>query len=151
MGFFKQIKDMAQQGAKSGSEAFSRFSNKDFSEGAMAACALMTGADGRIEASERQKVAAFIMSSEKLKAYDVQALRTRYDAHCDAFTRDPDFGKVNLFQVVGRAAKRPEDARAILQVAVLIANADGSFDESEKVMLRELYNSLKISPSEFAV
>ncbi|KJR42067.1 tellurium resistance protein [Candidatus Magnetoovum chiemensis] len=45
--------------------------------------------------------------------------------------------------------KTPPQARAAIQVAVLIAGADGNFDNNEQNVIREICRSLDIDPKEF--
>ena len=151
MGFMDKLKDLANQGMTATQEGYARFNNATFADASMAACALIAAADGKIDTQERSRTAAFITSSDKLKAFDVGALRSKYDAYCDKVTRDFDFGKIELIQVVGKAAKKPEEARAVVQLAVVIANADGDFDEKEQLIMREIIYALKLDPAQFGL
>lgn len=151
MGFLDQLKTLANQGMTAGQEGFARFNNATFADASMAACALIAAADGKIDTQERSRTAAFITSSDKLKAFDVGKLRGKYDEYCDKVTQDFDFGKIELIQVVGKAAKKPEEARAVVQLAVVIANADGDFDEKEQMIMRDIIYALKLNPSEFGL
>ncbi|MBX8465227.1 MULTISPECIES: tellurite resistance TerB family protein [unclassified Deinococcus] len=151
MGFLKNLKDRAQQGLDAAQKGWGQYNNAKFADAAMAASALISAADGRIDPEERRKTAAFIMSSDKLKAFDVSVLAAKYDAHCDTMTRDPDFGKINLLQAVGKVAKDAVEARTVAQVALLIATADGNFDESEQKMARDIIHALKLQPGEFGL
>ena len=116
----------------------------------MAACALISAADGSISPEERRKTAGFIMSSDKLKAFDVSKLRAKYDEYCGKLETDFDFGKIELTQVIGKI-KKEEEARAVVQLAVLIGNADGNFDEHEQKVVREIIYTLKLNPTEFSL
>ncbi len=151
MGFLDQLKALANQGVAAGQEGFARFNNATFADASMAACALIAAADRHIDAQERSRTAAFITSSDKLKAFDVGKLRAKYDAYCDKVTSDFDFGKIELLQVIGKAAKKPEEARAVVQLAVVIANADGNFDEQEQIVMREIIYALNLNPAEFGL
>ncbi|SMB97669.1 tellurite resistance TerB family protein [Deinococcus hopiensis] len=150
MSFLNRLKDMAQQSLKEGQDAFSRFNNQVFADAAMAACALIGAADGTIDQQERSKTSSFIGSSDKLKAFDVTRLRSKYDEYCDKVTRDFDFGKIELMQVIGKL-KKPEEKRAVVQLAMLIAGADGTFDEKERLVVRDISNALSLDPGEFGV
>ena len=151
MGFLDRLKDLANQGVAATQEGFARFNNATFADASMAACALIAAADGKIDTQERSRTAAFITSSDKLKSFDVGALRTKYDNYCDKVTADYDFGKIELIQVIGKAAKKSEEARAVVQLAVVIANADGTFDEQEQMVMREIIYALKLDPGEFGL
>ena len=54
-------------------------------------------------------------------------------------------------QAIGKVAGKPDQARAVVQLAVVIANADGEFDEKEMGVVRQIAQALKLDPSEFNV
>ncbi|GGS03639.1 tellurite resistance TerB family protein [Deinococcus sedimenti] len=150
MGFLNKLKQLAQDGSAAAQQNIARFQNAAFADATMAACALISAADGSVSPEERRKTAGFIMSSDKLKAFDTNKLRTRYDEYCGKLDTDFDFGKIELMQVVGKI-KKPEEARAVIQLAVLIGNADGNFDQHEQKVVRELVFALKLDPNEFGL
>lgn len=130
---------------------WSRFNNGPFADATMASCALIGAADGKIDQQERTRTAQFIMSSDKLKAFDVSAMRQKYEQYCDTVTRDFDFGRIELMQVIGKLAGKPDQARAVVQLAVVIANADGEFTPDEQRVVREVAHALKLDPAEFGL
>lgn len=148
MGFLDKLKQMAQDGQKMAQQGFERFNNAAFADATMAACALIGAADGKIDPSERSRTAQFITSSDKLKTFDVGKLRDKYEGYCDKISRDFDFGKIELMQVIGKI-KKPEEARAVVQLSLVIANADGNFDTQEQQVLREIIHALHLNPAEF--
>ncbi|WP_291425964.1 tellurite resistance TerB family protein [Deinococcus sp.] len=150
MGFLNKLKQMAQDGQKAAQEGFDRFNNAAFADATMAACALIGAADGKIDQQERTRTAQFITSSDKLKSFDVGKLRDKYDAYCDKISRDFDFGKIELMQTIGKV-KKPEEARAVVQLAAVIANADGDFDAKEQAVMREIIHALSLTPAEFGL
>lgn len=151
MGFLDKLKAMGAQASKEAQEGWSRFNNGPFADATMAACALIGAADGKIDQTERSRTAQFITSSDKLKAFNVGDMRDKYDRYCDKITADFDFGKIELMQVIGKVAGKPEQARAVVQLAIVIANADGNFDKDEMGVVREIAQSLKLDPLEFGV
>ncbi|MFD2608090.1 tellurite resistance TerB family protein [Deinococcus taklimakanensis] len=150
MGFLNKLRQMAQDGQKLAQDGYARFNNAAFADATMAACALIGAADGHLDPQERSRTAAFITSSDKLKTFDVAQLRQKYERYCDTIGRDFDFGKIELMQVIGKV-KKPEEARAVVQLAVVIANADGNFDAREQAVVREVVHALGLSPAEFGL
>ncbi|AIZ45889.1 Tellurite resistance TerB [Deinococcus radiopugnans] len=151
MGFLDRLKAMGAQAGKEAQDTWSRFNNGAFADATMAACALIGAADGKIDQTERSRTAQFITTSDKLKAFNVADLRDKYDRYCDKITADFDFGKIELMQAIGKVAGKPDQARAVVQLAVVIANADGDFDEKEMGVVREIAQALRLDPSEFNV
>lgn len=150
MGFLNKLKQMAQDGSKAAQDGYARFNNAAFADATMAACALIGAADGKIDQNERTRTAQFITSSDKLKTFNVSQLRDKYEAYSDKISRDFDFGRIELMQVIGKV-KKPEEARAVVQLALVIANADGDFDEKEQIVVRQVIQALGLQPSEFGL
>ncbi|MFJ9030134.1 tellurite resistance TerB family protein [Streptomyces sp. NPDC102274] len=120
-----------------------------FRDASMAMCALVAAADGSIDPSERQRVASLIMTNDVLQNFPANDLQTRFNDYCQKLTLDFDFGKVGVLQTIGKVAKKPTEARAVIQIGIVIGGADGDFDESERAVVREACFAVGIAPSEF--
>lgn len=120
-----------------------------FRDASMAMCALVAAADGSIDAEERRKVAALISSNDVLAIFSADDLRTRFDDSCSKLSADFDFGKVSVLQEVAKAKKKPAEARAVIQIGIIIGGADGNFDADEKKVVREACFAVGLDPSEF--
>ncbi|WP_425825566.1 tellurite resistance TerB family protein [Streptomyces fractus] len=120
-----------------------------FRDASMAMCALVAAADGTIEASERRRVAQLIMSNEVLQNFDATDLQKRFEANLDKLTADFDFGKVSVLQEVAKAKKKEAEARAVIQIGIVIGGADGDFDQTERGVVREACQMLGLAPAEF--
>ncbi len=149
MGFWDNLKDKTLKLNEDLQTKFGQFKNADFANASMAMCALIAAADGEIDASERQKTASFIMNNDLLKMFEANDLRTKFNNYCDKLQTDFDFGKVEVIQVIGKLKKKPEQARAVIQVGIIIGGADGDFDDDEKAAVRESCFAVGIDPGEF--
>ncbi|MBF0378498.1 MAG: tellurite resistance TerB family protein [Desulfamplus sp.] len=149
MGFLSKLKESAIELQGQLVTQVKQFQNKNFADATMAVCALVSAADGNIDTTERKKTATFISSNDMLAVFDVSQLQQSFNTYCDKLVKDFDFGKIDLLQIVGKLKKTPPQARAAIQVAVLIAGADGNFDDNEKNVIREICRSLDIDPKEF--
>jgi tellurite resistance protein TerB len=127
----------------------SQFKNKDFANGAMAMCALIAAADGSIDPAERSKVAGLITSNDVLSIFPAAELRERFDHYCNKLSSDYDFGKVEAVQAVAKLKAKPDQARAIVQVGIIIGGADGNFDDHERAAVRDACFAVGIAPAEF--
>jgi tellurite resistance protein TerB len=127
----------------------SQFKNKDFANGAMAMCALIAAADGSIDPAERSKVAGLITSNDVLSIFPASELRERFDHYCNKLSSDYDFGKVEAVQAVAKLKAKPDQARAIVQVGIIIGGADGNFDDHERAAVRDACFAVGIAPAEF--
>jgi tellurite resistance protein TerB len=151
MGFWDDMKTRAGELSDGLKTRVDQYKNADFAAAAMATCAMVAAADGTIDASERRKTAAFIASCELLKSFDVAELQAKFNFYCDKLQADYDFGKIEAIQVVGKLKKKPDQARAVLQVGIVIGGSDGKFDDNEKAAVRELCYAVAIDPAELGV
>ncbi|MFC9281755.1 tellurite resistance TerB family protein [Streptomyces collinus] len=120
-----------------------------FRDASMAMCALVAAADGTVDPSERQRVAQLIASNEVLQNFPADDLRRRFEDNLDKLTADFAFGKVSVLQEIAKAKKKPAEARAVIQIGIVIGGADGDFDKTEQAVVREACYTLDLPPHEF--
>lgn len=137
MGFWDQLRARTSELNDQLQVKTAQFKNKEFANGAMAMCALVAAADGSIDPTERQKTAALIMSNQSLSVFDADDLRQKFDWFCDKLNGDFDFGKVEATATIGKLKSKPEQARAVVQIGIIIGGADGSFDQYEKAAVKD--------------
>jgi tellurite resistance protein TerB len=126
-----------------------QFKNKEFANGSMAICALIAAADGSIDAQERQKTAGLIMSNDVLKVFPPDELRQKFDWYCSKLESDFDFGKVEAIATIGKLRSKPDQARAVIQIGIIIGGADGTFDQHERAAVKQACHAVGIDPAEF--
>ncbi|MFH9295383.1 tellurite resistance TerB family protein [Streptomyces sp. NPDC017520] len=122
-----------------------------FRDASMAMCALVAAADGSIDPSERQRVATLISTNDVLRNFPADDLQRRFNGYVDQLTADFAFGKVSVLQEIAKAKKKPTEARAVVQIGIVIGGADGDFDPSEQAVVREACFALDLPPHEFDV
>ena len=149
MGFLNNLKNSAINIQKQLTTQVKQYKNKNFADATMAACALVAAADGNVDANERRKVTGFISSNDTLAIFEADELQKKFNTYCDKLNADFDFGKIDLLQVISKLKKDPAQARAAIQVAVIIGYADGNFDDDEKEIVRKICRSLEINQAEF--
>ncbi|MBA0050625.1 Tellurite resistance TerB [Streptomyces sp. AJS327] len=120
-----------------------------FRDASMAMCALVAAADGSIDDAERRRVASLISTNEVLQNFPADDLQRRFEDYCGKLQADFEFGKVSVLQTIGKANKKDTEARAVVQIGIVIGGADGDFDQSERSVVREACHALGIPPEEF--
>ncbi|WNZ10559.1 TerB family tellurite resistance protein [Streptomyces sp. 11x1] len=120
-----------------------------FRDASMAMCALVAAADGTIDPAERRRVAQLIATNEVLQNFDAMDLQRRFEDNLNKLTADFDFGKVSVLQEIAKAKKKPAEARAVIQIGIVIGGADGDFDKTEQTIVREACFTLDLPPHEF--
>lgn len=149
MSFWNDIKDKMNDVNESLQKNIGQLKNKKFADASMAMCALVASADGDIDADERRKTAGFIMSNETLKVFNASDLKEKFDFYCNKLEADFDFGKIEAIQALSALKGKPDQARACIQLGIIIGTADGDFDADEKKAIKEACNAVGISPSDF--
>lgn len=151
MSFLQNLKNSLASAQTGLTTQVGKFKSADFAEATMSMCALIAAADGSISAEERRKTAAFISSNDALKVFDAGDLKARFDKYSDKLSSDYDFGRIEAIQAIGKLRSKPDQARAVIQLGMIIGGADGNFDESEKVQVRDAARAVNLDPSEFGV
>ncbi|MFJ7133714.1 tellurite resistance TerB family protein [Streptomyces fungicidicus] len=141
MGLFKSQLASAKAELKSGA----------YRDASMAMCALVAAADGRVDPVERQRVEELIVSNEVLQNFPADQLRKRFNEHVDRLTANFEQGKARALEDIAKAAKKPVEARAVVQTGIVVAGADGSFEPAEQYAVRDACSALGLSPTEFGV
>ncbi len=141
MGLFKSQLAAAKTELKSGA----------YRDASMAMCALVAAADGRVDPVERQRVEELIVTNEVLQNFPPDQLRRLFNEHVDRLTAHFEQGRAHALEVIAKAAKKPVEARAVVQTGMVVAGADGSFDPAEQYAVREACLALGLSPQEFGV
>jgi tellurite resistance protein TerB len=120
-----------------------------YRDASMAMCALVAAADGSVDPAERQQVESMILSNDVLQNFPPEQLRTRFNKHVDQLTANFQYGKQEAMQEIAKAAKKPTEAKAVIQTGMVIAGADGHFSQAEATVLREACAALGVNPAEF--
>ena len=149
MSFWDNLKDKVAGMNASLQTNISKFKNAEFASGTMAMCAMIAAADGSISGQEKGKIATLITNNEMLKIFPAAELKQKFDHFCDKMTSDYDFGKVEAIQAIAKLKSKPDQARAIIQIGIIIGGADGNFDADEKKAVKEACSAVGISPSDF--
>ncbi|MEU6440305.1 MULTISPECIES: TerB family tellurite resistance protein [unclassified Streptomyces] len=149
MALWDRIKDSAQTMQGQLVAKKNDLKSGAFRDASMAMCALVAAADGSVDPSERQRVAQLITSNEVLQNFPADDLRRRFEANLDKLTSDFAFGKVGILQEIAKAKKKPAEARAVIQIGIVIGGADGDFDKDEQGVVREACFALGLPPHEF--
>jgi tellurite resistance protein TerB len=126
-----------------------KFQNAEFANGCMAMCAMVAAADGSVAGAEKMRIAALIMNNETLKVFPATELKQKFDFFCDKLTADFEFGRIEALQAVAKLKSKPDQARAVIQIGIVIGGADGNFDADEKAVVKAACHAVGIPAAEF--
>ncbi|WP_051872160.1 tellurite resistance TerB family protein [Streptomyces sclerotialus] len=119
-----------------------------FRDASMAMCALVAAADGIIDPAERSRVTQLIATNEVLQNFAADDLQRRFEESLDRLAPDFTAGKAAVLHEVAKV-KKPSEARAVIQIGIVIGGADGQFVESERAVVREVCQTLGLDPGDF--
>ncbi len=130
-------------------ELFNRYKSQDVMDAVVAACALVSMADGYLDASERQKMLDFIHQSEELRVFDTNKVIQKFNLYISKLQNDRMLGRADAFKSLGAIRSKPEIARLVARYCIAIGYADGNFDHNEKQMVSDICRELGLNPAEF--
>lgn len=149
MALWDQLKTRINDLSTSTKTQIGKFKNKEFANASMAMCALIAAADGTITADERRKTANLIASNDILSIFETADLQEKFGFYSSKLEKDFDFGKVEAIATLGKLKSKPDAARAVIQIGIIIGGADGNFDDDEKRVVKEACHAVNIDPAQF--
>ena len=149
MSFWNDLKEKAVALNASLLTNVAKFKNAEFAGGCMAMCAMVAAADGTVSGAEKTRIATLILNNETLKVFPASELKQKFDFFCDKMAADFDFGRIEALQAISKLKNKPDQARAVIQIGIVIGGADGNFDAAEKAVVRAACNAVGIPAAEF--
>jgi len=123
-------------------DAAARHKNRPFLEAAMAACAYVALADGRISIGERGRVDDILEHLEQLTVFDPHEGVNLMNDYADALREDHEAGKAAVMKAVSHMAEDEEAAYLVARMCIAISDADGDFSAEERVAVGEVVEAL---------
>ncbi len=127
----------------------SQFKNKAFKSAAMAICARIACADGKIEASELEAAKATIAGIDELKAFDPNELYALFQEFCGKITANKHLGRAVCDRAILGIKGKNEACVMALGVALAIAYADGTFQPEEQKVFKECCALINMDPAPY--
>ena len=149
MPLWNQLRNQTQSMQQTLNAKKNDFKSGAFRDATMAMCALIAAADGSIDAAEQAKTSTLIRSNTVLSVFPPEELQQKFDWYCSKLAGDFEFGKVEAIATIGKLRSKPEQARAVIQIGIIIGGADGDFDAKERSAVRDACNAVGISPADF--
>lgn len=149
MSFIDELKSRGQSAINTVNSAAAKYKSIDFRDAILAISALVAAADGVIAGEERDKVKRLIMSNQALSHFTPSDLGKQFEAYIPKAL--DEFGALDLEKIVGKLKGKADEADMAVKIAIIIANSDGDFAESEKVVVRTIIRKLGLSPAEYGL
>jgi tellurite resistance protein TerB len=149
MSFLDTLKDGANNVLGQLKESAARFKHSGFRDKVIAICALAATADGVIQAQEKEKVKKLIMGNAALSHFKPTELGALFEEYCKKAM--DEFGRLDVEQVVSKNRSDASEDDVAVKIGLIIVNADGVFEESEKAAMREIIKLLGLSAATYGL
>ena len=149
MGFFDKLRQSASDAKAALTTKVSQFKNSTFRDSVMGICALVASADGNVSDDEKAAIGSLITSLDALKVFPPADLIAKFNEYVDTVNKDKTFGPISINGVIGKIKGKGEQPDVALQIALAIANADGTFDDSEKKRVRDICRTLGLDAASY--
>jgi tellurite resistance protein len=125
----------------------SRFNNRAFLEGVLAAAALIVLADGKLDDSEIDGTIRFLDSHPALAGWSSDEKATLFRDY--AAKAADQFSKIQLAGKISAQKSNAEAATTLIELALALANADGEFAQKEKDVVVRICGYLNLDSSQY--
>ncbi len=119
-----------------------------FMEAIVAACALVSSADGEIATAERRRFLTLARSEPRLATFSFEELVEEFASHAATFRMDTELGHELAAEKLEPFRDRTREAYIILETCRQIVPADGQCHPAELRMLDRIRELLGLGPDE---
>ena len=146
MGWIDDIKGKVASAGESLKTEISKYRNDGFRKAAVAACAIVAAADGRIDDAEIEDFLSSVLSSA-LSVFPVAQIDEEFRARAGRINANKTVGVAEALQALAPLKGKPE-ATLVVGIAKSVAE-QGGIDASETAALRKICSALAIDPTLF--
>ena len=150
MAFWDSLKTKTQEMNTQLTTKAGQFKNKEFANGSMAMCALIAAADGSIDpqraaqdrGADHAATTCWRCSRRTSCSRSSTGTAASWPATSSSARSRPSPPSAS-------SKSKPEQARAVIQIGIIIGGADGNFDAQERAAVKEACIAVGIAPAEF--
>ncbi|WP_372706741.1 tellurite resistance TerB family protein [Brevundimonas sp.] len=115
----------------------------------VAACAMVSQADGWVTADERTRMLDRMRNSPTIAFFGTDDVLALFEALNLRFERDLDDGEETAELAVARLRGQPGASRLLIETACSVAEADGGLDAEERAVILRLCKLLGVDPEPY--
>jgi len=125
-----------------------RLENRPLLEGVMAACALVSCADGNISFGERVRVDQILQTLEKLQVFDPHEGVNIFNEFADLILDHPATGHETAFLAMEKIAREPENGNLMVRICVAVSEANVENRLADQIEIVTLCSRLGLDPTD---
>lgn len=148
---FNKLWKGAKDAAQDLKTAALQFKSQKFMNAMAAGSVLIARADGDISSEEKSKMMRMIGSNEALSAFDTTSVIKVFNEYLGYFEFDADVGDTKAYEALNTIRGDETQCRTLMRMIIAIAEADGDFDSSEKVIANKIAVEIGVNASEFGL
>lgn len=127
-------------------EQMERHHNRPFLEAAMAACALVAVADGKVSFAQRVRVDQILETLDQLKVFDPHEGVDLFNNHVEAILARPKEGRLKALDVIRAAAAEPETARLLIRLCLAVSDVNVDTRLADQIEIVMLCGFINVDP-----
>jgi len=128
-----------------------RARNEQLMEGIVAGCALVAYADGWVTDTERDRMSALIRGCEPIAAFGLAEVGQTFADYTQRFSDDFEAGERHALDAVARLKHVNRYNTLLVETCCAIADADGGFEEEERLAAIRICDALDLDPASFGL
>lgn len=132
-------------------ETVARFNNREFMEAVVAGCTMVAAADGNIGAEEKKKMLGYMRVSRELRVFSTDEVIAAFNRFAEVFEFDADVGADEALKAIAKLRDKPDQSAAMIRVCCVIGSSDGTFDDTEKAVVRRICKAVDQQPGGFGL
>lgn len=143
------LKNQYEAAKNSLTTEMTKFKNKEMMEAIVAACALVSHADGKITSEEKQKMIGYLRSSDTLKVFDTTDVIKIFENYVGKFDFDQQIGTGEAMMAISKFKGKSAESQLVIRVCCAVGASDGEFSTKEQDVVRKMCRELGLDPTNF--
>ena len=124
-----------------------RHRNRPFLKAAMAACALVAIANGKVSFSQRVRVDSIMATLEKLQVFDPHEGVELFNECVESILAAPSTGHAQAVKTLQAVADNPETAQLLIRLCLAVSESRGAINLVEQIEIVTLCSLLEVDPA----
>jgi tellurite resistance protein TerB len=127
-------------------EQVDRYRNWPFLNAAMAACAIVAAANGKVSFCQRMRIDQILATLDRLREFDPHEGVDLFNDFVDKITRCPKTGHQKALAAMSTVASEKPVAELLIRLCLAVSQSDGKISKSERSEIIYLCDVLGIEP-----
>lgn len=128
-------------------EQFDRYRNRPFLNAAMAACALVATASGKVSFCQRMRIDQILETLDRLRGFDPHEGVDLFNDFVEKIVSCPNTGHEKALAAMTTVTSEKPVAELLIRVCLAVSESDGKISTSERSEIISLCGVLGVEPA----